>query len=173
MENKEQLLANFLAFKNISFGDYKDVITTPKAMEFYAKNTPIDQLQSMFVSAGFEAPDTINKASNVLKKVYNDLKTVEEVDYSGTYRNDRESQELQRMVEELQGGNGEEDEEGQGGDSENDGGFFDESGRGGSDMDRALERFNEALANGSGADRETTFDELLGRNQGQQGNSLI
>ena len=58
-------LANFLAFKNIPFGDYKTIITTPKAMEFYAKNTPIDQLQSMFVSAGFESPDSINSASNV------------------------------------------------------------------------------------------------------------
>jgi len=64
MENKEQLLANFLAFKNIPFGDYKTIITTPKAMEFYAKNTPIDQLQSMFDSAGCQEPQTINEASN-------------------------------------------------------------------------------------------------------------
>lgn len=170
MENKEQLLANFLAFKDIPFGDYKNIITTPKAMEFYAKNTPIDQLQSMFVSAGFEKPETINQASNILKKVYNDLQNVEETDYQGAYKSQIESQELERTLRELQGTNEEDEEDG---DDENLGGFFDESGRGGSDMAKALERFNEALANGSGADNETTFDELLGRGKGQgqgQGN---
>ena len=169
MENKEQLLANFLAFKDIPFGDYKNIITTPKAMEFYAKNTPIDQLQSMFVSAGFEKPETINQASNILKKVYNDLQNVGETDYQGAYKSQRESQELERTLRELQGTNEEDEEDG---DDENVGGFFDESGRGGSDMAKALERFNEALANGSGADNETTFDELLGRGKGQgQGQS--
>jgi hypothetical protein len=142
MENKEQLLANFLAFKDIPFGDYKNIITTPKAMEFYAKNTPIDQLQSMFVSAGFQQPETINQASNILKKVYNDLQNVNEVDYAGAYKNERESEELERTLRELQGRNEEDDEDGQGGDDDNVGGFFDENGSGSSDMEKALRIFN-------------------------------
>lgn len=167
MENKEQLLANFLTFKDIPFGDYKNIITTPKAMEFYAKNTPIDQLQSMFVSAGFESPETINKASNVLKEVYNELQSVDELSYSGEYKTGRERQELKRIMQELKGGNEEEDEEEQLGNDENIGGFFDESGRGGYDIEKALKAFNELLENGSGNDIETTFDELLGRGNGQ------
>ena len=163
MENKEQLLANFLAFKDIPFGDYKNIITTPKAMEFYAKNTPIDQLQSMFVSAGFEAPDTINKASNFLKKVYNELQYVDELSYSGEYKTGRERQELKRIMQELEGDN-EEDEDSE---SDNYGGFFDESGIGGADMAKALEMFNQAIENGEVSDTETTFDELLGRGKSQ------
>lgn len=166
MENKEQLLANFLAFKDIPFGDYKNIITTPKAMEFYAKNTPIDQLQSMFVSAGFQKPETINQASNVLKKVYNDLQTIDESNYAGAYKNERDKQELEKTLRELKG-DFEEDEDEQLSDDDGLGGFFDESGRGSSDMAKALERFNEAIANGTGGDSETTFDELLGRGQGQ------
>lgn len=167
MENKEQLLANFLAFKDIPFGDYKNIITTPKAMEFYAKNTPIDQLQSMFVSAGFEQPETINQASNVLKKVYNELQTIDESNYAGAYKIERDTKELEKTLRELQGVDEEEDEEGQEIDDDSVGGFFDESGIGGSDMEKALEKFNEAIANGTGGDKETTFDELLGKNKGQ------
>jgi hypothetical protein len=166
MENKEQLLANFLAFKDIPFGDYKNIITTPKAMEFYAKNTPIDQLQSMFVSAGFQQPETINQASNVLKKVYNELQTIDESNYSGAYKIERDTKELEKTLRELQGVD-EEDEESQEIDDDSVGGFFDESGIGGSDMEKALEKFNEAIANGTGGDKETTFDELLGKNKGQ------
>jgi hypothetical protein len=167
MENKEQLLANFLAFKDIPFGDYKNIITTPKAMEFYAKNTPIDQLQSMFVSAGFQQPETINQASNVLKKVYNELQTIDESNYAGAYKIERDTKELEKTLRELQGIDEEEDEESQEIDDDSVGGFFDESGIGGSDMEKALEKFNEAIANGTGGDKETTFDELLGKNKGQ------
>ncbi len=167
MENKEQLLANFLAFKDIPFGDYKNIITTPKAMEFYVKNTPIDQLQSMFVSAGFQQPKTINQASNVLKKVYNELQTIDESNYAGAYKIERDTKELEKTLRELQGVDEEEDEESQEIDDDSIGGFFDESGIGGSDMEKALEKFNEAIANGTGGDKETTFDELLGKNKGQ------
>lgn len=168
MENKQQLLANFLAFKDIPFGDYKNIITTPKAMEFYAKNTPIDQLQSMFVSAGFKQPETINQASNVLKKIYNDLQTIDESDYQGVFKTKRDNQELERIMQELKGVNEEnEEEDSNESDEDNVGGFFDESDNSGSDMEKALEKLNEAIANGTDGDKETSLDELLGKNKGE------
>ena len=166
MENKEQLLANFLAFKNIPFGDYKTIITTPKAMEFYAKNVPIDQLQDMFISAGFEKPETINKASNVLKKIYSQLQEVSESDYTGSYKATRESKELEKILKNIKEDYLDDEDEDQDEENENDdsGGFFDVNRKGGSDLEKALSKLDKDLANGTESDTPKTLDELSGRN---------
>jgi hypothetical protein len=170
MENKEQLLANFLAFKDVPFEDYKTVITTPKAMEFYVKNVPIDQLQSMFISAGFQEPKTVNEASTVLKKIYNQLQTVEEKDYSGSYRSERENKEMEKMLQQMGSEDGEDtDNNDQYDEDDEDGGFFDENGKGGSDLEKALKKLNEDLSNGTQTDTPKTLDELLGRNKDKKG----
>ena len=168
MENKEQLLANFLAFKDIPFGEFKTIITTPKAMEFYAKNTPIDQLQDMFVSAGFKKPETINEASNILKKIYNQLQEVSDTDYSGAYKSDREAREMENMLKRIR--EEEEQDEEELSDEEDSGGFFDENTKDSSDLEKALKKLDESISNGTENENPQTLDEILGKNKTQNNN---
>ena len=168
MENKQQLLANFLAFKSIPFAEFKSVITTANSMDFLVKNTPLEQLQSMFVSANFSEPKTVNEASNVLKKIYKEFESVKEEDFAGDYKSKRELEQLQRLQDDLSLDQDEQDNDDDASESNADsvGGFFDDASDKKLDLGKLLNKVDQNID--SLANDPKNIDELLGLKKPKQ-----
>jgi phosphoenolpyruvate carboxylase len=114
MEQEKQLLASLLAYNQIPFGDYKNYVTTDRAVDLFVQGTPKQEIDKMFVSAGLPVPKDEYQASQIFQRIYNEISNVDETSYSGTYRQEKEEEQLHNLLNSLQenphtiqvGGNG-------------------------------------------------------------------
>ena len=102
MEQEKQLLASLLSYNQIPFGDYKNYVTTDRAVDLFVQGTPKQEIDKMFVSAGLPVPKDEYQASQIFQRIYNEISNVDETSYSGTYRQEKEEEQLHNLLNSLQ-----------------------------------------------------------------------
>jgi len=98
MEQEKQLLASLLAYNQIPFGDYKNYVTTDKAIDLFVQSAPKQEIDKMFVSAGLPVPKDEYEASQIFQRIYNNISNVDDASYSGSYRLEKEEQQLENLL---------------------------------------------------------------------------